>query len=150
MKKPNCFKCIHRRNIAGSTHIECHHPANGEIHRNALARLSAILASVGREVPQVFLPPSLNIEINNYGVGKGWCNYPFNFDPTWIESCEGFESKNDNNYPYYRECQNGKKCSECQIEERCAENCNTNDGCASCKFRFQCKTTRKNQSGVNY
>lgn len=30
---------------------------------------------------------------NEYGKSKGWFYYPLNFDPVWLESCNGFEEK---------------------------------------------------------
>ena len=32
-----------------------------------------------------------NVEGNNYGIRSGWFLWPFNFDPVWLESCDGFE-----------------------------------------------------------
>jgi hypothetical protein len=28
-----------------------------------------------------------------HGIRNGWFCWPFNFDPTWLESCDGFEAK---------------------------------------------------------
>lgn len=30
---------------------------------------------------------------NKYGIKNGWFNFPFNFDPVWLKSCDGFEKK---------------------------------------------------------
>lgn len=30
---------------------------------------------------------------DQYGIGSGWFLWPFNFDPTWLISCNGFEKK---------------------------------------------------------
>jgi len=27
------------------------------------------------------------------GIKKGWFNWPYNFDPVWLESCDGFFPK---------------------------------------------------------
>ena len=29
---------------------------------------------------------------SSWGVQKGWCNWPLNFDPIWIESCDSFST----------------------------------------------------------
>jgi len=29
------------------------------------------------------------------GVNGGWCNFPHNFDPVWIDGCDSFKSKED-------------------------------------------------------
>jgi hypothetical protein len=36
---------------------------------------------------------TLNIKGNAHGVRRGWFMWPANFDPTWLESCNGFEEK---------------------------------------------------------
>jgi hypothetical protein len=30
---------------------------------------------------------------NEYGRRSGWFNHPSNFDPVWLETCDGFEQK---------------------------------------------------------
>ena len=30
---------------------------------------------------------------NPHGVSKGWFNWPFNFDPIWLISCNGYKEK---------------------------------------------------------
>jgi len=30
---------------------------------------------------------------NPHGIKNGWFVWPFNFDPIWVESCNGFEHK---------------------------------------------------------
>jgi hypothetical protein len=29
----------------------------------------------------------------SYGAKQGWFTWPYNFDPTWLVSCNGFEGK---------------------------------------------------------
>ena len=31
---------------------------------------------------------------SNHGIKHGWFFWPFNFDPIWVEECDGFEYKN--------------------------------------------------------
>lgn len=38
-----------------------------------------------------------SVTANEHGRKRGWFIWPFNFDPIWLESCTGFESKNNNN-----------------------------------------------------
>jgi hypothetical protein len=35
----------------------------------------------------------LNIKANAIGVRGGWFMWPVNFDPVWLENCDGFEAK---------------------------------------------------------
>lgn len=31
------------------------------------------------------------VNANNHGVKNGWFYWPLNFDPVWLEACDGFE-----------------------------------------------------------
>jgi len=55
--------------------------------------LVALLASVRREPPFLMSTPELNIKVHPYVVAQGWFNFPFNFDPRWLENCDGFEQE---------------------------------------------------------
>src|SRR3990167_11061705 len=35
----------------------------------------------------------LNIRGNPHGIKHGWFSWPYNFDPIWLENCDGFEEK---------------------------------------------------------
>jgi len=51
----------------------------------------SILAGVGRVAPITARPKALNIKADPHGVKNGWFNFPWNFDPVWLENCDGFE-----------------------------------------------------------
>jgi hypothetical protein len=90
--KPDCYKCIHRKSIPGDAHSECYHPSLEKLHTPEL-EVMGIFASVGR-APQVpITTKKLNTVCNPIGVRNGWFNFPWNFDPVWLESCDGFEAK---------------------------------------------------------
>ena len=38
------------------------------------------------------MPPvgSVNVKLNPHGVRNGWCSWPINFDPIWVDECDGF------------------------------------------------------------
>ena len=93
MEKPNCYKCLHRGEVPGSAHSSCTHPKAGG--KDAGANVFAILASVGRggAVIDVDGAEALNIRGHAHGIRSGWFNWPYNFDPTWLEACDGFEAK---------------------------------------------------------
>jgi hypothetical protein len=74
VEKPNCYKCKHRSGLVYSAHSECKHP---------LAIYEARASIIGKTI--------LNVRGSAHGVKNGWFLYPFNFDPTWLESCDGFE-----------------------------------------------------------
>lgn len=95
MMKPDCYKCKWKGEVIGSAHISCHHPSFGEINDNPLLQMLGILSSV-RRVPATKILPQTGIKVigDPVGIRRGWFNHPFNFDPTWLVSCNGFK-KND-------------------------------------------------------
>lgn len=38
-------------------------------------------------------PKELNIKANQYGIKSGWFDFPLDFDPTWLENCDGHTPK---------------------------------------------------------
>jgi hypothetical protein len=59
-----------------------------------LPEAMAILASVGRVPPQI-LVGELGIRGNPHGIRKGWFNWPWNFDPVWLDNCDGFTPRGE-------------------------------------------------------
>lgn len=92
-KKFNCFKCKHKGTVPGSCHSSCNHPDVADDKQDSFAGIMAVLASVGRVSAVNIGTVKLGIKGNELGIRKGWFNWPFNFDPVWLENCEGFESK---------------------------------------------------------
>lgn len=84
--KPDCYNCKYRRNIPGDAHSRCIHPkaSNG----NEFIALMKLLK--GRPEKQ-----ELNVKGNPHGIRNGWFMHPFNFDPTWLEECDGFDAINN-------------------------------------------------------
>lgn len=81
LDKPNCYECKWRRDIPGDAHSECVNPAVGEHGILALARL----VCMGENV--------MGVRGNQHGIKNGWFCWPINFDPVWLESCDGFSEK---------------------------------------------------------
>lgn len=77
MEKPNCYECIYRRSVPGDAHSVCTHPAIGH---GFVANVAAINKP----------PKELNIIGNQHGIDHGWFFWPINFDPIWLERCDGF------------------------------------------------------------
>lgn len=63
--KPNCYKCKWRGKVPGSAHSRCEHP----------------------------IVNSLKVEGHERGIRGGWFHHPYNFDPVWLVSCDGFNAK---------------------------------------------------------
>lgn len=71
----NCYSCSLRRNVPGSAHSSCN--------------LAAVFDGPGEliQAMQVFIHKGriAGVEGNPYGIKNGWCNWPLDFDPVWIE-----------------------------------------------------------------
>ena len=91
--KPNCYECKYRGEVAGSAHSCCEHPAFNGL-KNPFAEIMSIFASVGR-VPPVNIKNELKVKGNPYGIKSGWFNHPYNFDPVWLEKCNGFKKQDE-------------------------------------------------------
>ena len=90
--KPDCYKCKHKGDVAGSCHSSCKHPSIGEI--DPMESMMAVFASVGRVAPVINdSAKDLGVKGAACGIRGGWFNWPHNFDPVWLESCNGFEAR---------------------------------------------------------
>lgn len=93
-QKPNCYDCKFRREVPGSAHSSCAHPALGGASDDPMGNIMATFASVGRVNPVISQSAEkLNVRGNAAGIRRGWFNWPWNFDPVWLERCDGFEPK---------------------------------------------------------
>jgi hypothetical protein len=86
MTKPNCYDCQWRREAPGDAHSSCANPKIAGFSDPLVERL-AFLVNVRKAAAE------LNIVANAHGVRRGWFNWPYNFDPTWLENCDGFTPK---------------------------------------------------------
>lgn len=94
MTKPNCYKCKHRGSLPGSAHSKCRHPEVKPVSDDPLVEVLGILASVGRAAP-IDCAGVLGVRGNEVGIRRGWFNWPVNFDPAWLLSCDGFDPKEE-------------------------------------------------------
>jgi len=92
MNKPNCYKCKYRESVPGSAHSSCIHPANKR--DDPANEIMGMFASVGRVAP-VKGETTLNVKGDPHGIKSGWFNFPYNFDPCWLEECDGFTEKEE-------------------------------------------------------
>lgn len=76
--KQDCYSCKHRRSISGDCHSGCE--ALPDIDQFALARY------VHHNGPYF-----ANLKLNPQGIRNGWCFWPVNFDPCWVEECNFYE-----------------------------------------------------------
>ena len=90
----DCYKCKHRGTVPGSAHTRCTHPKASGDETDPMIEIMAIYASVERAAPIIGEGAAeLGIKGNAQGISNGWFNWPFNFDPVWLDNCDGFEPK---------------------------------------------------------
>jgi len=88
-QKPNCYTCKHRRDLTGDAHSRCNHPTLAKLGVDTSDGIfgmftgdaSAVLAAVA----------ALNVSGDKHGIANGWFVWPFNFDPGWLLTCDGYE-----------------------------------------------------------
>ena len=86
VKKPNCYECKHRGGLVWDAHSECNHPKIEPADR------ILTIFMLGKGIRGGALK-RLNISYNQHGYANGWFNWPLNFDPVWLDTCDGFEAK---------------------------------------------------------
>ncbi len=91
--KPNCYDCIHRRNIPGDAHSSCVHTETG-LQNSEFPMFDGLAAILGIGQGSEAIK-TLGIKANPQGVLSGWFMWPGNFDPTWLEECNGFTAKEE-------------------------------------------------------
>jgi len=91
MARPNCYRCKYMEKLPDIVYIRCDHPANTAVLNSPLARMIATLSNVERYMAPILVKTKLSIEFNRHGFKMGWFNWPFLFDPIWLEGCSGFE-----------------------------------------------------------
>lgn len=90
--KPNCYQCIHRSKATGSPHSCCNHPLTAKDLENPFASILAVYASIGIVEPIVSdSAKELNVQLNEHGIINNWCNWPWDYDPIWVNACKGYE-----------------------------------------------------------
>ena len=97
-KKENCFSCKWRGSVPGDTHSCCNHPDIKVVNDDPFAWLMATFASVGRVGPQIdiqAISDKFQIQANYHGIKKGWFNWPWTFDPVWLENCNAYQEKGE-------------------------------------------------------
>ena len=79
-----CYKCKYRGTVMGSVHSKCQHPKLG----GKTNEKYAIEALLGGPVHWLAV---LGVVGDSHGIENGWFNWPLDFDPVWLKSCNGFE-----------------------------------------------------------
>lgn len=95
---PDCYRCKHRRGLVYSAHSRCVHPCiSNEQNDGEFNYVMGSLISLLNFYNQGTSPlmKRMNISGTPHGVKNGWFNWPLDFDPIWLESCDRFEEKAD-------------------------------------------------------
>ena len=87
-----CYKCKFRGTIPGDAHSCCNHPRVKNITGGS-DMFSALVAVMGNPAEIMEAAEELHLRANACGVRNGWFMWPANFDPIWLENCDGFEEK---------------------------------------------------------
>jgi hypothetical protein len=87
MITPSCYACQYRRTIPGDCHSRCAHPKV----KGGDDFMMALVGTLSGD--NIKAADELNIKGNPHGVRMGWFLWPANFDPSWLESCNGFKEK---------------------------------------------------------
>ena len=102
----DCHTCRFVGDVPGSAHRACHHPLAEKVHEyiaeRPLLKLAALMGG-GRMGPAKV--DGMPIEFHQQGIRGGWCDWPLNFDPVWVD-CKAHEEALPLTEPEY-------KCVEC-------------------------------------
>lgn len=72
--------------MPGDAHSCCNHPNIFDADKLLAPML----------VLQGITPPSMkrmNVSADQHGIANGWFLWPTNFDPVWLETCDGMKEK---------------------------------------------------------
>jgi hypothetical protein len=80
-KKNDCHLCPHSEKVTGSSHhIKCNAMSG------AIAMLTAMAVQSGKvQTMTNGKTGEVELRFNQHGVKNGWCNWPINFDPIWVD-----------------------------------------------------------------
>lgn len=91
--KNNCYECRHREKLSHSAHSACK-----VINNEGLALAFAMKVASGEFTGLDNDEGQQVLKFHPHGVRNGWCSWPVNFDPTWVECHLPIDDdKNQNN-----------------------------------------------------
>lgn len=82
----NCNKCKFHENIPGDAHVSC-------TILPVQVRGYALIVSTMTAKLDTSTGIKLKLEFEPHGISAGWCNWPLNYDPIWVKSCNQFVEK---------------------------------------------------------
>jgi len=93
---PLCYQCKHRGDLTGDAHSRCCHKAVTFDGPNILGLLLGTLDAMtpDPELQERTIGQGddiITVRFSKHGIEGGWANWPWNFDPVWLEWCDGFK-----------------------------------------------------------
>ena len=86
--RPNCYDCVYRGCAEFSAHSTCNHPIFDAVPAGQF--MPMLWMQKGLKSP---FEKILNLAYSKHGFNSGWFMWPINFDPIWLETCDGFKQK---------------------------------------------------------
>ena len=80
----DCYSCKHKGEVPGSTHSSCKFLRSNITDQSQVSLLEFRLSS---HINMLEINGEPVLDLNPHGVKNGWCNWPLDFDPIWIEKC---------------------------------------------------------------
>ena len=77
----NCNNCKFHESITGDAHVSC------TILPLQARGYAAVLVNA---IAKINTQSGVYITFEPHGVANGWCNWPLNYDPIWVKSCNQF------------------------------------------------------------
>ncbi len=94
-----CYQCKFRGTVPGSAHSSCtviRKLGEGMEEANIAALEVAFMTGHAKLSTTTENGEEEDaIKLNPHGVKNGWANWPFDFDPVWVEKCDVFVDKED-------------------------------------------------------
>jgi hypothetical protein len=80
MEKNNCYECPLRQSLDYSAHSKCN------LFQNDLeAEFLVSMQVMSGAIKSISGNNKVLLSFNQHGVENGWCAWPLNFDPVWVE-----------------------------------------------------------------
>jgi hypothetical protein len=93
-----CYQCKFRGTVPGSAHSSCTviRKLGEGMEEGKIAALElAFMTGNAKLTTQTENGEADAIKLDPQGVKNGWANWPFDFDPVWVEKCDMFIDKEE-------------------------------------------------------
>lgn len=91
--KPNCYACVYRGVVPGDAHSCCLHPEVKKVIADPSDPFTGLASLLTGQMMKAVL--TLRIKGDEHGISNGWFMWPVNFDPVWLEHCDGYTPKEE-------------------------------------------------------